>query len=362
MTRRRFVLGVGLPSMAVLLLAGAVVSYQMRKPPLETLRQAMDSLETARAAQAERWAGSAFQKAQWHLRAGEEAMKEVSADWWPFGSYHEADSLLAQSIHLSNLAASQARTERAHRRVGIEGEVAGVVDSVRVWREILDGTLPRTEDELLYRSASFSALMAQDLVRRKQYEAADEYLDSVRILLGVLRERRQQWWTSHQKRVQQSQVWAAETVKASRNSGGTAIIVDKSLRRLYVLSAGKVVDSSTCDLGYNSGHQKRVAGDGATPEGMYAITTVKYNSKFYRALLLDYPNAEDRKRFQANISAGVIAAESKIGGLIEIHGHGGTGRDWTDGCVAVTDRDMDKLFRLASVGTPVAILRAWKER
>jgi hypothetical protein len=72
--------------------------------------------------------------------------------------------------------------------------------------------------------------------------------------------------------------------------------------------------------------------------------------------LLDYPNDEDLKKFRREISRGTLPASAKIGGMIEIHGNGGKGIDWTQGCVALTDRDMDLIYNIAKVGTPVTIV------
>ena len=103
---------------------------------------------------------------------------------------------------------------------------------------------------------------------------------------------------------------------------------------------------------------KRRQGDRATPEGRYRIVKKKDRgqSVYHRALLLDYPNAEDRKRFAAAKKRGEIPRASVIGGLIEIHGEGGRGWDWTKGCVALRNDHIDDLFPRVPVGTPVTII------
>ena len=88
---------------------------------------------------------------------------------------------------------------------------------------------------------------------------------------------------------------------------------------------------------------------------MYRITK-KFDSrktKYYKALLLNYPNEEDTARFREEIANGSLPRNAKIGGLIEIHGNGGKGIDWTEGCVALSDREMDLIFKITKVGTPV---------
>jgi murein L,D-transpeptidase YafK len=111
-------------------------------------------------------------------------------------------------------------------------------------------------------------------------------------------------------------------------------------------------------LGANSINQKLHAGDRTTPEGLYRITKKKGRgaSKYYLALLLDYPNAEDRLRFARAKERGQLTGRTGIGGLIEIHGEGGKGFDWTDGCLAASNEDMQLLYNEARVGTVVAIV------
>ena len=102
---------------------------------------------------------------------------------------------------------------------------------------------------------------------------------------------------------------------------------------------------------------KKYRGDKATPEGKYHVTKKKSRrqTKYYKALLINYPNDDDKVRYDANIKNGSIPKRG-IGDLIEIHGDGGRGINWTDGCVALTNSDMDRLYELVSTGTPVTIV------
>ena len=91
---------------------------------------------------------------------------------------------------------------------------------------------------------------------------------------------------------------------------------------------------------------------------MYKITK-KFDggrTKYYKALLLDYPNDEDKRKFKSDIENGSLPSTSKIGGLIEIHGNGGKGIDWTEGCIALTDKEIDMVYKKVKVGTPVTIV------
>jgi murein L,D-transpeptidase YafK len=72
--------------------------------------------------------------------------------------------------------------------------------------------------------------------------------------------------------------------------------------------------------------------------------------------LIDYPNETDREEFRLEIAKGTLPRTAKIGNLIEIHGDGGRGVDWTEGCVALTDSEIDVIFKIAKEGTPVTIV------
>lgn len=151
--------------------------------------------------------------------------------------------------------------------------------------------------------------------------------------------------------------WVAATVAQSKK-GGSAVVVNKERNEVVLYQNGNRARTYTADLGKNRLAPKRVAGDSATPEGRYRITSKRSRgeTKYYKALMLDYPNAEDRREFEASKRAGRISRNARLGRLIEIHGNGGRDENWTSGCVALSDRDIDDLFSRVSVGTPVTIV------
>lgn len=150
--------------------------------------------------------------------------------------------------------------------------------------------------------------------------------------------------------------WVEETIRESARTGGYALVVSKIDRRLLVYRGGALVTRYDAAIGRNGFSLKRLAGDRATPEGRYRILKKKPVSKFYKALLIDYPNAEDRRKFLEGKRRGLIASTAGIGGLIEIHGGGVAGM--TDGCVALENPSMGELFSLVGEGTPVTIVGA----
>lgn len=152
--------------------------------------------------------------------------------------------------------------------------------------------------------------------------------------------------------------WIDSTINESRESKDYSIIIDKYSKKVFIYLNGTKKYEYSAELGKNWVGDKRVRGDKATPEGRYKIID-KFGSnktKYYKALLLDYPNEEDTAKFKAEIAKGSLPKSARIGGMIEIHGNGGKGVDWTEGCIALTDREMDMVFNLAKIGTPVTIV------
>lgn len=151
--------------------------------------------------------------------------------------------------------------------------------------------------------------------------------------------------------------WVDETISWSKNNHASVIIVDKFAHKCYLYQGGKLKREFNAELGPRWIGAKQYRGDKATPEGRYHVTKKKtrHQTKYYKALLINYPNDEDKVRYSSNVKKGIIPRRG-IGNLIEIHGDGGRGINWTDGCVALTNDDIDRLFELVSVGTPVTIV------
>lgn len=147
------------------------------------------------------------------------------------------------------------------------------------------------------------------------------------------------------------------------------IVIHKSRRVLELWMDDQLIKSCKMALGGKPIGAKTSQGDGRTPEGEYIICSELDRSRFHLFLGLSYPNASDAKR---GFDAGLInqdqldtfmeAAEqgqhpdwsTKLGGAIGIHG-GGVFRDWTLGCIAVTNEDIEEIWIATQKGTPVTI-------
>jgi len=134
------------------------------------------------------------------------------------------------------------------------------------------------------------------------------------------------------------------------------VIVNKSKRELLLLRNGRLLKSYKVALGRNPVGQKERQGDGKTPEGAYIISGRNAGSAYHKSLRISYPNAADRtraKRMGVNPGGDIM-----IHGLPNGQGYVGAAHrliDWTDGCIAVTDREIEEIWRLVPDGAPVHI-------
>jgi murein L,D-transpeptidase YafK len=134
------------------------------------------------------------------------------------------------------------------------------------------------------------------------------------------------------------------------------LIVVKGERRLFLVRGGEVVRSYRVALGRQPKGTKIYQGDGRTPEGVYRISAFNPQSRFYRSLRVSYPNEHDRAVARALGQA--AGGDIMLHGLApERRGYGGEHWrfNWTNGCIAVTDREIDEIWQRVEVGTPIEI-------
>jgi hypothetical protein len=146
------------------------------------------------------------------------------------------------------------------------------------------------------------------------------------------------------------------------NKDSVLVIVNKSHYSLEVYYRRKIIRSYKAVFGPKPLENKTMAGDRCTPEGWFKIQNKNPNSKYDKFMLLNYPNDSSIARFNMLKMKGAVPASAGIGGDIGIHGIWRGGDDliekgvcWTDGCVALKNKDIEDLYALVSVGTRVYI-------
>lgn len=128
----------------------------------------------------------------------------------------------------------------------------------------------------------------------------------------------------------------------------TGIVVRKGRRKMYLMNGDDVLKSDDFELGFAPTGHKQIEGDGKTPEGQYFIDRKNPNSSYHLSIGISYPNAEDRAR--------AAALGHSPGGDIFIHGTPrlySRDRDWTWGCIAVSNPEIEVIYSMVNVGTPI---------
>jgi len=159
------------------------------------------------------------------------------------------------------------------------------------------------------------------------------------------------------------------------SSAGDALSLHvwKTRHQMALLEGDQVLRTFRVALGRDSSSSKIHRGDGRTPEGHYAIIEKRAQSRFHRFLALNYPNLDDAERafaqrlitveewadiFFASVRQERPPWSTPLGGDVGIHGYGERPLipvDWTEGCIAVSNADIDYLYDRLPVGTPVII-------
>ncbi len=150
--------------------------------------------------------------------------------------------------------------------------------------------------------------------------------------------------------------FAAGPPLASEGKRATLVLVEKAERRLSLYREDQLIKTYTVALGGNPVGSKERQGDSRTPEGRYTIDLRNDASRFHLSLRISYPDNADRAR--------AAASGVSPGGDIFVHGlpngydwlgAAHRARDWTDGCIAVTNAEIEEIWSLVAIGTPIEI-------
>jgi len=158
-------------------------------------------------------------------------------------------------------------------------------------------------------------------------------------------------------------LFPADRVRANEPEGADQpeladqILIEKSARRLTLFVKGVPLYSYPIALGKNPVGPKRQAGDGRTPEGDYVIDARNAESEFHLSLHISYPNEQDRARAaEAGVDPGrdimIHGIRNGLGWIGTFHNR----VDWTNGCIAVSDLEIEQIWTRVKVGTPVRIV------
>ncbi len=329
--------------------------------PVQRRDAAQQALNAAITGGAHNLAADELAEAEAALAAAHLELARQQARWLSFNrDYRRADA--------AYLAAAEAAERATAAATGRAAAAAAEARSLLVLADTLVTTTERAAEQMPFprkartalRQARTALLEGRLLLKQKHY---DEAAAAARRSLTAAEASRDAAMPSAARFADADLLrtwrgWIDETITWSARKGKPAIVVYKEKRLLVLYDRGRAVGVYTADMGSNRLKQKSYAGDKATPEGRYHVVAKKKNgqTKYYKALLLDYPNAEDRARFARAKKEGRVPDGAGAGMHIEVHGHGGREQDWTLGCVALADGDIDEVFARVEVGTPVTIV------
>lgn len=326
-------------------------------PPTQLSQVAWDALQESERQGAAMSAPEVWEQAQARYDSAWLIIETQNRLWFFERDYALAESLLIRAGITARDAVKSGEVNRAQQKLSLAETIDSLSKTIAAHKAGINGHLAR----IPLRQTMTEAEMQVDALKHA-YEAGDidralAAVAPAQVALREFEERLDHDWVDPVELPGWNRM-VRETVSWSKQNGSTALVVVKMDRRAYLLKGGRIIEEFPVEFGYRAWAQKMRSGDGATPEGIYQVTKWRdRDTQYYKALNINYPNEQDKKRFAANKKAGKIPRNARIGGLIEVHGEGGKGEDWTEGCVALSNKDMDRLMAKMSVGDRVTIVR-----
>jgi hypothetical protein len=328
------------------------------QPPIGEMEYARETLSEAGKRRADTYSKKLFNQAKSYYDSAMISWQKENRRFIYFRDYDKVAMYADLSAKKANLAADNSITSTSNLKIKLKQKIDSLTDLISRINELFK-TYP-LNSETRNRISKGKMLLNEAVIAYKkgQYLQANRKITDSEYLLTESYENANTNLANYFKSYSTWKNWVDLTINESKKNRDYSIIIDKFSRKFFIYNNGIKKYEFEAELGKNWVGDKRVKGDMATPEGMYKISK-KFDgrkTKYYKALLLDYPNDEDMAKFRSEIELGSLPASAKIGGLIEIHGNGGKGIDWTEGCIALTDKEMDVIYKIVRVGTPVTIV------
>lgn len=354
---RLYIIGIGI---LVVIIVLVIISILHPKPPVYQIYLSRKALAKANRADANYYAPEAFQAAQKNWQRILMMWRRENQKAFYRRNYKPLEQLAKQTQLLAQQSERQALRARDSLKNVARIELSLLLDRLAEFKEQFS-QMPI--EESLRRNAIRGELLVlegKSALERGQLKQAIHNFQLAEKLIGQSGKNTKEMLDNYLSNIPLWRRWSQETIAESKTNQNVALIVDKFNRTLYVYNQGELIHKYPIELGKNWMGHKRQRGDNATPEGQYRIIRKigKGGSKYYKALVLNYPNQRDLQEFLNAKKTGQLPKNAQIGGSIEIHGEGGKGINWTQGCIALTNEDIDELFDLVSLNTPVTIVGA----
>jgi hypothetical protein len=328
------------------------------EPPQQEVEMARAAIAKARDRQSEVYSPRLFREAQNNYDSAMTAWRAENERYILFRNYEKVIAFAATAEKKANEATLNTIKRSTSLKANLESEIRRMKSEMASFEKIfLSMPLPQdvkkkhARGKLLLREAEVDLQKANYVNGNIKLTEANEYISGT---YNLARKNLEEYFRHYSD----WQEWATSTINESRKSGSYAILVEKIPAVCHLYHGGKKKYTFEAEFGKNWLGDKMSRGDFATPEGKYIVTKKLSGSStiYYKALLINYPNKIDIQEFNERIRNGKLPADARIGDLIEVHGEGGKGANWTQGCVALRNEDMDIIYKYASKGTPVTII------
>jgi murein L,D-transpeptidase YafK len=328
------------------------------EPPQQEVEMARAAIAKARDRQSEVYSPRLFREAQNNYDSAMTAWRAENERYILFRNYEKVIAFAATAEKKANEATLNTIKRSTSLKANLESEIRRMKSEMASFEKIfLSMPLPQdvkkkhARGKLLLREAEVDLQKENYVNGNIKLTEANEYISGT---YNLARKNLEEYF----KHYSDWQEWATSTINESRKSGSYAILVEKIPAVCHLYHGGKKKYTFEAEFGKNWLGDKMSRGDFATPEGKYIVTKKLSGSStiYYKALLINYPNKIDIQEFNERIRNGKLPADARIGDLIEVHGEGGKGANWTQGCVALRNEDMDIIYKYASKGTPVTII------
>ncbi len=335
----------------------ATLYYLSPKPPMASLEQCHRDIANAKEQEAEKYTPALIKEAEIYYEGAKEALQKENEKAFFLRNYHTVIHLVESATAKTTEAMKKMTEDKANLSESLLKKLTEVDHKINHFEENYADLPLNKKARKDFTNAKLKYLESKKAYERKAYLLVVNNLDEANKLISKSVDAAHTHLSTYFSELPKWKRWHQETVDWSKKTGETAVVVDKFAHTCYIYRGGKEIKRFSAELGPNWIGTKQFRGDKATPEGKYHITKKKsgQHTIYYKALLINYPNEEDKARYSKNIRNGSIPRRG-IGNLIEIHGGGGKGINWTDGCVALTNDDIDKLWNYVSTGTPVTIV------
>ncbi len=342
--------------LSCLFIAYATYKYFTIKAPTSEIDKARESIARAKSAHASRYASE-------RLHEAEKLFNAAMAEWtlqndifFAFRDFSHVKDLATASLNISINAHNEADSQKDKYTKQLELKLEQTTSQIHLFENCYKNLPLGRVNFDRYNKGKIQYLEALHEFNNKNYPKALKLIEQASDKLDQAEKATQTKLNSFYEDFPDWEKNINQAFLLSKKQ--TIVLVNKMEATCAVLKGGKVIKVFDAEFGPNWMGDKIMKGDRATPQGIYKITNKKKGSstKYYKAMLLNYPNDEDVARFDRMKKAGSISKSAHIGGLIEIHGHGGKGVHWTEGCVALTDNEMDVIYDLCKVGTLVFIV------